>query len=109
MEDVTLAFQQRQLFLAERTAERQMKINVVRIGISFTKKTSFNCFFFFKKPPPYKKILSNKPVGKVRIQETSSDRASRCDCELNDQKSPCGSDSECLNRFDILKLFSIRS
>ena len=48
MEDVTLAFQQRQLFLAERTAERQMKINVVRIGISFTKKTSFNCFFFLQ-------------------------------------------------------------
>ncbi|KAK4025415.1 histone-lysine N-methyltransferase NSD2 isoform X1 [Daphnia magna] len=78
LEDVTPVFQMRKQVLAERKAERQAKINV--------------------KPPHYNKIRSNKPVGKVRMQDSSPYSSSLCDCEVSEGQPTCGSDTECLNR-----------
>ncbi|XP_018109063.1 histone-lysine N-methyltransferase NSD3 isoform X2 [Xenopus laevis] len=50
-----------------------------------------------RKPPTYKHIKSNKPVGKVQIQLADVSEIPRCNCRPTDD-TPCGLDSECLNR-----------
>ncbi|XP_068130719.1 histone-lysine N-methyltransferase NSD3 isoform X4 [Hyperolius riggenbachi] len=49
------------------------------------------------KPPAYKHIKANKPVGKVQIQLADISEIPRCNCRPSDE-SPCGLDSQCLNR-----------
>uniref|UniRef100_A0A8C6TB84 Histone-lysine N-methyltransferase NSD3 n=1 Tax=Neogobius melanostomus TaxID=47308 RepID=A0A8C6TB84_9GOBI len=50
-----------------------------------------------RKPPPYKCIKSNKPVGKVQVHVADVSEISRCNCRPTDEH-PCGRDSQCLNR-----------
>ncbi|KAM9311642.1 histone-lysine N-methyltransferase, H3 lysine-36 specific [Gastrophryne carolinensis] len=50
-----------------------------------------------KKPPPYKHIKVNRPVGKVQILTADSSEIPRCNCKASDE-NPCSQDSECINR-----------
>lgn len=50
-----------------------------------------------KKPPPYKHIRVNRPVGKVQIFTADLSEIPRCNCKPSDE-NPCGLDSECINR-----------
>ncbi|XP_051537156.1 histone-lysine N-methyltransferase NSD2-like [Myxocyprinus asiaticus] len=50
-----------------------------------------------KKPPPYKHIKVNKPIGKVQIISADLSEIPRCNCKATDE-NPCGMDSECINR-----------
>ncbi|KAJ8261093.1 hypothetical protein COCON_G00168160 [Conger conger] len=53
-----------------------------------------------RKPPPYKFykfIKCNRPVGKVQMYVADQSEIPRCNCRPTDE-SPCGQDSECLNR-----------
>uniref|UniRef100_A0A3P9IB78 Histone-lysine N-methyltransferase, H3 lysine-36 specific n=2 Tax=Oryzias latipes TaxID=8090 RepID=A0A3P9IB78_ORYLA len=50
-----------------------------------------------RKPPPYKHIKVNRPIGKVQIFTADLSEVPRCNCKATDE-SPCGSDSECINR-----------
>ncbi|XP_074924324.1 histone-lysine N-methyltransferase, H3 lysine-36 specific isoform X4 [Chelonoidis abingdonii] len=50
-----------------------------------------------KKPPPYKHIKVNRPVGKVQIFTADLSEIPRCNCKHTDE-NPCGLDSECINR-----------
>ncbi|XP_040270696.1 histone-lysine N-methyltransferase NSD3 isoform X3 [Bufo bufo] len=50
-----------------------------------------------RKPPAYKHIKANKPVGKVQIQVADVSEIPRCNCRPTDE-APCGLDSQCLNR-----------
>ncbi|KAJ8394454.1 hypothetical protein AAFF_G00046650 [Aldrovandia affinis] len=50
-----------------------------------------------KKPPPYRHIKVNRPIGKVQIITADLSEIPRCNCKASDE-SPCGIDSECINR-----------
>ncbi|KAM6907189.1 uncharacterized protein nsd1b [Xenentodon cancila] len=50
-----------------------------------------------RKPPPYKHIKVNRPIGKVQIFTADLSEIPRCNCKASDE-SPCGMDSECINR-----------
>ncbi|XP_051514095.1 histone-lysine N-methyltransferase NSD2-like isoform X1 [Myxocyprinus asiaticus] len=50
-----------------------------------------------KKPPPYKHIKVNRPIGKVQIITADLSEIPRCNCKATDE-NPCGIDSECINR-----------
>nr|XP_029493920.1 histone-lysine N-methyltransferase NSD3-like isoform X4 [Oncorhynchus nerka] len=50
-----------------------------------------------RKPPPYKFIKSNKPVGKVQVHIADLSEIPRCNCKPTDEH-PCSLDSQCLNR-----------
>ncbi|XP_028322398.1 uncharacterized protein nsd1b isoform X2 [Gouania willdenowi] len=50
-----------------------------------------------RKPPPYKHIKVNRPIGKVQIFTADLSEIPRCNCKPTDE-SPCGMDSECINR-----------
>ncbi|KAM9547841.1 histone-lysine N-methyltransferase NSD3-like isoform 1-T1 [Salvelinus alpinus] len=50
-----------------------------------------------RKPPPYKYIKSNKPVGKVQVHIADLSEIPRCNCKPTDEH-PCSLDSQCLNR-----------
>ncbi|KAK3524296.1 hypothetical protein QTP70_027035 [Hemibagrus guttatus] len=50
-----------------------------------------------KKPPPYKHIKVNRPIGKVQIITADLSEVPRCNCKATDE-NPCGMDSECINR-----------
>ncbi|KAJ3587764.1 hypothetical protein NHX12_011361 [Muraenolepis orangiensis] len=50
-----------------------------------------------KKPPPYRHIKVNRPIGKVQIITADLSEIPRCNCKVSDE-SPCGVDSECINR-----------
>ncbi|KAK7934446.1 hypothetical protein WMY93_005342 [Mugilogobius chulae] len=50
-----------------------------------------------RKPPPYKFIKSNKPVGKVQMHLADLSEVPRCNCRPSDEH-PCGLDTQCLNR-----------
>uniref|UniRef100_A0A3P9IRQ7 Histone-lysine N-methyltransferase, H3 lysine-36 specific n=1 Tax=Oryzias latipes TaxID=8090 RepID=A0A3P9IRQ7_ORYLA len=50
-----------------------------------------------KKPPPYRHIKVNRPIGKVQIITADLSEVPRCNCKASDE-NPCGADSECINR-----------
>ncbi|KAK5606065.1 hypothetical protein CRENBAI_000928 [Crenichthys baileyi] len=50
-----------------------------------------------RKPPPYKIIKSNKPVGNVQMHVADLSEIPRCNCKPTDEH-PCSLDSQCLNR-----------
>ncbi|XP_058654012.1 histone-lysine N-methyltransferase NSD3 isoform X4 [Onychostoma macrolepis] len=50
-----------------------------------------------KKPPPYKHIKVNRPIGKVLIITADLSEIPRCNCKSEDE-NPCSIDSECINR-----------
>ncbi|KAI1903574.1 hypothetical protein AGOR_G00028580 [Albula goreensis] len=50
-----------------------------------------------KKPPPYRHIKVNRPMGKVQIITADLSEIPRCNCKATDE-NPCGMDSECINR-----------
>ncbi|XP_063753320.1 histone-lysine N-methyltransferase NSD3 isoform X2 [Eleginops maclovinus] len=50
-----------------------------------------------RKPPPYKLIKSNKPVGKVQVHVADLSEIQRCNCRPTDEH-PCSLHSQCLNR-----------
>ncbi|XP_054895336.1 histone-lysine N-methyltransferase NSD3 isoform X4 [Poeciliopsis prolifica] len=50
-----------------------------------------------RKPPPYKIIKSNKPVGKVQMHVADLSEIPRCNCKPTEER-PCSLDSQCLNR-----------
>ncbi|XP_043940254.1 histone-lysine N-methyltransferase NSD3 [Protopterus annectens] len=50
-----------------------------------------------RKPPAYKHVKTNKPVGKVQIHIADLSEIPRCNCKPTQEK-PCSLDSECLNR-----------
>uniref|UniRef100_A0A3Q3WSA6 Histone-lysine N-methyltransferase NSD3 n=1 Tax=Mola mola TaxID=94237 RepID=A0A3Q3WSA6_MOLML len=50
-----------------------------------------------RKPPPYKFIKSNKPVGKVQVHIADLSEIQRCNCRPTDEH-PCSLHSQCLNR-----------
>ncbi|XP_038559371.1 histone-lysine N-methyltransferase NSD3 isoform X6 [Micropterus salmoides] len=50
-----------------------------------------------RKPPPYKFIKSNKPVGKVQVHVADLSEIPRCNCRPTDEH-PCSLHSQCLNR-----------
>ncbi|XP_056132689.1 histone-lysine N-methyltransferase NSD2 [Lampris incognitus] len=50
-----------------------------------------------KKPPPYRHIKVNRPIGKVQIITADLSEIPRCNCKATDE-NPCGIDSECINR-----------
>uniref|UniRef100_A0A8B9L4N8 Histone-lysine N-methyltransferase NSD3 n=1 Tax=Astyanax mexicanus TaxID=7994 RepID=A0A8B9L4N8_ASTMX len=50
-----------------------------------------------RRPPPYKLIKANKPVGKVQVHVADLSEVPRCNCRPTDER-PCGQDSQCLNR-----------
>ncbi|CAK6956491.1 histone-lysine N-methyltransferase%2C H3 lysine-36 specific isoform X3 [Scomber scombrus] len=49
-----------------------------------------------KKPPPYRHIRVNRPIGKVQIITADLSEIPRCNCKASDE-NPCGVDSECIN------------
>uniref|UniRef100_A0A3P8PL12 Nuclear receptor binding SET domain protein 2 n=1 Tax=Astatotilapia calliptera TaxID=8154 RepID=A0A3P8PL12_ASTCA len=50
-----------------------------------------------RKPPPYKFIKVNKPVGKVQVYTADISEIPKCNCKPSGER-PCGFESECLNR-----------
>ncbi|AWP16004.1 putative histone-lysine N-methyltransferase NSD2 [Scophthalmus maximus] len=50
-----------------------------------------------RKPPPYKFIKVNKPVGRVQVYAADISEIPKCNCKPTDER-PCGFESECLNR-----------
>ncbi|XP_030649135.1 histone-lysine N-methyltransferase, H3 lysine-36 and H4 lysine-20 specific [Chanos chanos] len=50
-----------------------------------------------KKPPPYRHIKVNRPIGKVQIITADLSEIPRCNCKATDE-NPCSMDSECINR-----------
>ncbi|XP_068194751.1 histone-lysine N-methyltransferase NSD2 isoform X2 [Antennarius striatus] len=50
-----------------------------------------------RKPPPYKFIKVNKPVGGVQVYAADVSEIPKCNCRATDER-PCGFESECLNR-----------
>uniref|UniRef100_A0A4W5NXJ8 Nuclear receptor binding SET domain protein 1b n=1 Tax=Hucho hucho TaxID=62062 RepID=A0A4W5NXJ8_9TELE len=50
-----------------------------------------------KKPPPYRHIKVNRPIGKVQFITADLSEIPRCNCKASDE-NPCGIDSECINR-----------
>ncbi|KAJ8351349.1 hypothetical protein SKAU_G00228250 [Synaphobranchus kaupii] len=50
-----------------------------------------------KKPPPYRHIKVNRPIGKVQIITADLSEIPRCNCKATDE-NPCSLDSECINR-----------
>ncbi|KAM4746145.1 histone-lysine N-methyltransferase NSD3 [Anableps anableps] len=50
-----------------------------------------------RKPPPYKIIKSNKPIGKVQMHVADLSEIPRCNCKPTEEH-PCSLDSQCLNR-----------
>ncbi|XP_027006139.2 histone-lysine N-methyltransferase NSD2 [Tachysurus fulvidraco] len=50
-----------------------------------------------RKPPPYKYIKVNKPVGHVQIYTADIAEIPKCNCKPSDER-PCSFESECLNR-----------
>uniref|UniRef100_A0A673WLG1 Histone-lysine N-methyltransferase, H3 lysine-36 specific n=1 Tax=Salmo trutta TaxID=8032 RepID=A0A673WLG1_SALTR len=50
-----------------------------------------------KKPPPYRHIKMNRPIGKVQFITADLSEIPRCNCKASDE-NPCGIDSECINR-----------
>uniref|UniRef100_UPI00358F2462 histone-lysine N-methyltransferase NSD3-like isoform X1 n=1 Tax=Myxine glutinosa TaxID=7769 RepID=UPI00358F2462 len=50
-----------------------------------------------RKPPSYKEVKTNKPVGKVQILTADLSEIPRCSCKATNEGA-CGLDSECLNR-----------
>uniref|UniRef100_G3NL12 Nuclear receptor binding SET domain protein 2 n=1 Tax=Gasterosteus aculeatus aculeatus TaxID=481459 RepID=G3NL12_GASAC len=50
-----------------------------------------------RKPPAYKFIKVNKPVGKVHVYTADVSEIPKCNCKPADER-PCGFESECLNR-----------
>ncbi|MFT7802650.1 histone-lysine N-methyltransferase, H3 lysine-36 and H4 lysine-20 specific-like isoform X2 [Arapaima gigas] len=50
-----------------------------------------------KKPPSYRHIKVNRPVGKVQILTADLSEIPRCNCKASDE-NPCSMDSECINR-----------
>ncbi|KAM6923987.1 histone-lysine N-methyltransferase, H3 lysine-36 specific [Xenentodon cancila] len=50
-----------------------------------------------RKPPPYRHIKVNRPIGKVQIITADMSEIPRCNCKESDE-NPCGIDSECINR-----------
>uniref|UniRef100_A0A3B4E5H3 Histone-lysine N-methyltransferase NSD3 n=1 Tax=Pygocentrus nattereri TaxID=42514 RepID=A0A3B4E5H3_PYGNA len=50
-----------------------------------------------RRPPPYKLIKFNKPVGKVQVHVADLSEIPRCNCRPTDER-PCSQDSQCLNR-----------
>lgn len=50
-----------------------------------------------KKPPPYKHIKVNRPIGKVQIITADLSEIPRCNCKETDE-NPCSMDAECINR-----------
>nr|XP_057933794.1 histone-lysine N-methyltransferase NSD2 [Doryrhamphus excisus]XP_057933795.1 histone-lysine N-methyltransferase NSD2 [Doryrhamphus excisus]XP_057933796.1 histone-lysine N-methyltransferase NSD2 [Doryrhamphus excisus] len=50
-----------------------------------------------RKPPPYKFIKVNKPVGKVQVYTADIAEIPKCNCKPSVDR-PCGFESECLNR-----------
>ncbi|CAG0902080.1 unnamed protein product [Darwinula stevensoni] len=53
-----------------------------------------------QKPPPYVKLKTNKPVGKVKVIEVDPSTLTPCDCDPNDA-APC-TDS-CINRMLLME------
>nr|XP_006812995.1 PREDICTED: histone-lysine N-methyltransferase NSD2-like isoform X2 [Saccoglossus kowalevskii] len=58
-----------------------------------------------KKPAPFKFIKTNKPVGKVVMQQCDISQCTPCECKA-DMKNPCGPDSDCLNRMLLIECHS---
>ncbi|RVE66357.1 hypothetical protein OJAV_G00106480 [Oryzias javanicus] len=50
-----------------------------------------------RKPPPYKFIKVNRPVGRVQVYTADIFEIPKCNCKPADER-PCGFESECLNR-----------
>ncbi|XP_024125349.1 histone-lysine N-methyltransferase NSD2 [Oryzias melastigma] len=50
-----------------------------------------------RKPPPYKFIKVNRPVGRVQVYTADVFEIPKCNCKPSDER-PCGFESECLNR-----------
>ncbi|KAG8190300.1 hypothetical protein JTE90_012588 [Oedothorax gibbosus] len=50
-----------------------------------------------KKPPPFKYVKCNKPVGNVQVNVLDVSGDVTCGCKPEDE-NPCGYDSMCLNR-----------
>ncbi|XP_069100621.1 histone-lysine N-methyltransferase, H3 lysine-36 specific-like isoform X1 [Pleurodeles waltl] len=58
-----------------------------------------------KKPPPYKHIKVNRPIGGVQIFTADMSEIPRCNCKATDE-NPCGQDSECINRMLLYECHS---
>ncbi|XP_034530197.1 histone-lysine N-methyltransferase NSD2 isoform X3 [Notolabrus celidotus] len=52
---------------------------------------------YSRKPPPYKFIKVNKPVGRVQVYTADISEIPKCNCKPSVER-PCGFESECLNR-----------
>uniref|UniRef100_T1J8Q7 Histone-lysine N-methyltransferase n=1 Tax=Strigamia maritima TaxID=126957 RepID=T1J8Q7_STRMM len=50
-----------------------------------------------QRPPPFKIIKTNKPVGKVQALTCDPLEGTQCECNPTSE-NPCSSDSDCLNR-----------
>ncbi|KAJ0044205.1 hypothetical protein NL108_008122, partial [Boleophthalmus pectinirostris] len=50
-----------------------------------------------RKPPPYKFIKVNRPVGRVQVCTADISEIPKCNCKPSDER-PCSFESECLNR-----------
>ncbi|XP_026798387.1 histone-lysine N-methyltransferase NSD3 isoform X2 [Pangasianodon hypophthalmus] len=50
-----------------------------------------------RRPPPYKLIKCNKPIGKVQVRVADLSEIPRCNCKPSDER-PCAQESECVNR-----------
>lgn len=62
--------------------------------VSFLKQSELSN----KKPPPYKHIKVNRPIGNVQIYSLAEENdLTKCGCQPEDP-NPCGYDTLCLNR-----------
>ncbi|KAF5892023.1 histone-lysine N-methyltransferase NSD3 isoform X2, partial [Clarias magur] len=50
-----------------------------------------------RRPPPFKLIKCNKPIGKVQVCVADLSEIPRCNCKPSDER-PCAQESECVNR-----------
>uniref|UniRef100_UPI0037E9A131 histone-lysine N-methyltransferase NSD2 n=1 Tax=Semicossyphus pulcher TaxID=241346 RepID=UPI0037E9A131 len=50
-----------------------------------------------RKPPPYKFIKVNRPIGRVQVYAADISEIPKCNCKPSVER-PCGFESECLNR-----------
>ncbi|KAK7904576.1 hypothetical protein WMY93_017183 [Mugilogobius chulae] len=58
-----------------------------------------------RKPPPYKFIKVNKPVGRVQVYTADISEIPKCNCKPSDER-PCSFESECLNRMLLYECHS---
>lgn len=81
---------------------KQALVDIQTFHEEFRKARSISLSKKAKKYAPYKKILTNRPIGSVASfveseKEDKNEDVTKCSCDAQSE-APCSSDSDCLNR-----------